>query len=73
MLKVVLFGMNFLVLLEILGALESFLTNLKHDERGYFTYRMYCSTHFAHVGFKWRMDCGVRDKKKGKVRKREKR
>jgi hypothetical protein len=37
-LSVVLFGVNLLVLLEILGALEGFLTDLKQDERGYYGY-----------------------------------
>jgi hypothetical protein len=35
MLRVMLFGMNFLMLLEILGTLESFFTDLKNDKRGY--------------------------------------
>jgi hypothetical protein len=32
MLSVVLFGMNFLMLLEILGTLKSFFTDLKYDK-----------------------------------------
>jgi hypothetical protein len=35
MLSVVLFGMYFLMLLEILGTLESLFTDLKYDKRGY--------------------------------------
>jgi hypothetical protein len=37
-LNVMLFGVNLLVLLEILGAFEGFLTDLKYDERKYYGY-----------------------------------